>query len=160
MILTSNPLILGSLIEDDRFFYQNSIFATGGKLDPLRLSLYSIVRQGDWDSIRGDDNQIDICILGFRGISANGDIYIDNEEEINQKKNLIEKSRRLFLILTPDKLNATGLFKIANLSREANKPKKQIYLIVASDEPLNDEYSEILGELSHIVGKSCVKLMP
>ena len=159
VILTNNPLILGSFGEDERFFYQNSVFAIGGKLDPLRMSLYSVAHHDDFDLMKGEDYQIDICVPGFRGISAKGDLYIDNEEEVNQKRNLIAKSRRMILILPPEKLEATGLFKITALSKEMKKPKKQIDIIVASDKTLDDEAAETLREIGRILGESSVKIL-
>ena len=159
VILTNNPLILGSFAEDERFFYQNSVFAIGGKLDPLRMSLYSVAHHDDFDLMKGEDYQIDICVPGFRGISAKGDLYIDNEEEVNQKRNLIAKSRRMILILPPEKLEATGLFKITALSKEMKKPKKQIDIIVASDKTLDDEAAETLREIGRILGESSVKIL-
>jgi DeoR/GlpR family transcriptional regulator of sugar metabolism len=68
VILTNNPLILGSFGEDERFFYQNSVFAIGGKLDPLRISLYSVARHGDFDMLKGEDIQIDIIVASEKAL--------------------------------------------------------------------------------------------
>ena len=70
---------------------------------------------------------IDYFILGFRAISPDGNVYIGNEEEIEQKKYIISKSKNLVLITTPEKLNASGLFRVSSLKEEIEKKNKKVY---------------------------------
>jgi DeoR/GlpR family transcriptional regulator of sugar metabolism len=159
IIMSNNPLVIGSISEDESFFYQNSVFVAGGKLDPVRISLYSIASGGDFVAVRGEANSIDVCILGVRAISRKGDLYIDNEEEVSQKKNLISKSGNLILVVTPDKLCASGLFKIASLSKELKSKKKRVNLVVADDGTLNSDASATLKGLADLLGKSSIKIL-
>lgn len=151
-ILTNNPLILGSITKDPNFFINNSIYSVGGRLDPVRLSLYSISRNNGF--LPTDDEYfIDFFILGFRTIAPNGSVYISNEEEIEQKKYLISKSKNLILIATPDKLNAAGLFKIDSLKKKLKERNGSIKVIFA-DNDTKFKNSEGVKELSSMVGNS------
>lgn len=154
-IITNNPLVIGAININQEFFSQNSVFVLGGKLDATRISLYSINPQSDSIFASRDENLIDMCILGFRAISSDGDIYIANEEEIHQKKILIGKSRQLILITTPDKLGTKSLFKIASLSDEIQN-NKVFNLVIGADKPQSLNISTTIKRLTELVGEASV----
>lgn len=158
-IITNNPLVIGAALNNQDFFYQNSIFAMGGKLDPTRISLYSLNQRASFPYNINELPPIDICILGFRAISSAGELFIANEEEINQKKSLIGKSRELILITSPDKLGTTSLFKIASLSKEIQSKNKKVIVIAGVDGSLTPEASTTLQHLAEVLGESSVRIV-
>lgn len=158
-IITNNPLILGEVSKDQDFFYNNSVFSVGGKLDPVRLSLYSINQQNIIFPVNRTDYTIDYFILGFRAISREGYIYTGNEEEVEQKKLLISKSRNLILIATPDKLNRSGLFKISSIKDEIELNRKNIQVIFCQDAKYSTLDPDTFKELENILGKSRLSIL-
>jgi DeoR/GlpR family transcriptional regulator of sugar metabolism len=130
-IITNNPLILGDLSSNGGFLHNNSVYSIGGKLDPMRLSLYSIKGGANLAPFESDQYSIDYLILGFRALSSTGQILIDNEEEIEQKRRLISKSKNILLIADPEKIDAAGLFGISSIPDE-NKDKN-FYLIMTNE---------------------------
>lgn len=158
-IITNNPLVIGSALNNQDFFAQNSIFAIGGKLDATRLSLYSLNHRTSFSCNMNELPAIDICILGFRAISSAGDLFIANEEEIYQKKSLIAKSRQLILVASPNKLGTTSIFKITSLPKEIQTKNKKITIITWADSTLNPEASATLKYLAEVLGESSVRIV-
>lgn len=158
-IITNNPMIIGGVTDAQDFFFNNNVFSLAGRLDPVRLSLYSISRKNGVFPIDSDNYTIDYFIVGFRSISPDGQVYISNEEEVYQKKFLISKSRNLIFIVTPDKFSGSGLFEISSLKQEINQNNKGVHVVFSLDKKSDLDKSKDFMKFENVIGESRLNLL-
>jgi len=111
----------------------SNLFLLGGKVNCREMSII-----GNYPLQLLDNFNIEICFIGLSGISIEHGLTDYTFEEIEMKKQMIQRAKKRIILADHKKFNRTGPIKICNLS--------DIDIIITS-EGLEEQYRKNIEEL-------------
>lgn len=108
-IITVNPYILQKYLNHPEV---GKVSLVGGILDWPDGSIFGPLTVNSLNYI----SEIGTVILGIDAVDPNGELGINNQLEVAQKKVMIQKARRIILPLTQNKLDRAVSYSVGNLN--------------------------------------------
>ena len=154
-MITNNPLIINEAFADHSITDGNRVFVVGGKLDCLRASFYGSHTASSLNVKELRHIQIDICYLGVVGILTDGKLVIGNDEELPQKRLLIEKSKRIVVIIDGSKINKRSWTHVGDIG-SIKRSGKEIYIVISINESDNATHLPTITHLRNSFGEESI----